>query len=142
MLKYFLVEFQPYGFTYILLRDEQLKVFFWLGASTSMYMLSCTEGEPLWSHYKINETNNQSLAGAEIIWEVDDDGERVLYDRSPYSIADVEQEKKYLLFSDNGYISAVKKAGQYFNLISMDLVDDNKQATTGISFINKKHFDL
>jgi hypothetical protein len=82
-LKYFLVEFEPYGFIYVFLRDEQPKVFSCIGTSTGMYVLSSREGEPLWSRYKIDETNNQSPPDTDIQWEVDECGERIFYDASP-----------------------------------------------------------
>jgi hypothetical protein len=58
----------------------------------------------------------------------------------------VGEEKRYLLCADSVYyIPAVKKNGQYLNLLSMELIDDNmptKQATAHITFPNRKHFDL
>lgn len=41
-LECFLVEFEPYGFLFIQMRDERNKVFSWAGASTSMYKISST----------------------------------------------------------------------------------------------------
>lgn len=103
-LKYFLVEFEPYGFLYVLLRDEQKKAFGWLGASTSMYKISAS-GNDEWS-------------------PKDED---IVFNKSPYSIAGIENECRYLLL---GYIVAAKREGKFVNLISQDEVEIiNGQAT-------------
>ncbi len=141
-LKYFLVEFQPFGYLYVLLRNEQLKGFSWLGASTSMYMLSSTEGEPAWSPYtKDIEKKTDEIS------EIDENGERIAYFQSPFSVRGIESEKRYLLNFD-GYIPAVKKDGKFINLISNSEFEvlngqiSEKQQIATISFTNKKHFDL
>lgn len=119
VMKHALVEFEPFGFLFVHIRDEQLKGFSWLGASTSMYMLSSIEGEP-------TSENNY---------------------RSPfYNTADTS-EKMYLI-NINGYIPAKKSNGVFVNLLSnkkFEVVDgeiSDEQVTIEISFINKKHFDL
>lgn len=141
-LKYFLVEFHPFGYLYVLLRNEQLKGFSWLGASTSMYMLSSTEGEPAWTPYTIDIANS-----TDEIWEIDENGKKIVYAQSPFSVRGIEDEKRYLLNFD-GYIPAVKREGKFINLISnseFQVVNGQtteKQPTAIISFTNKKHFDL
>ena len=118
-MRYALVEFEPFGFVFVHIRDEQLKGFSWLGASTSMYMLSSVEGEP---------------------------ASRNDY-RSPFYNALDENEKMYLINID-GYIPAKKTNGLFVNLLSnteFEVKDgelSNAQKTMEISFINKKHFDL
>ncbi|MEG2027286.1 MAG: hypothetical protein RR062_06175, partial [Clostridia bacterium] len=58
-LNYFLVEFEPYGFIYVMLRDEAPAVYSWFGFRTSMYSTSDIDGEDSWSRYTIEETSNQ-----------------------------------------------------------------------------------
>lgn len=142
-LKYILVEFQPFGFLYVLIRDEQLKGFSWLGASTSMYMLSSLEGDPIWTPYTLDNEN-----GVDEIWETDENGKNKLYAQSPYSVRGIENEKRYLLNFD-GYIPAIKRESKFINLISnneFEILNGEiikKQPTAfDISFINKKYFDL
>lgn len=141
-LKYFLVEFQPFGYLYVLLRNEQLKGFSWLGASTSMYMLSSTEGEPAWTPYTIDIANS-----TDEIWEIDENGKKIAYAQSPFSVRGIENEKRYLLNFD-GYIPAVRREGKFENLISNSEFEvsngqiTEKQPIASISFTNKKHFDL
>lgn len=147
-LKYFLVEFEPFGFLFVFIRDD------WFSAFTSMYMLSSVAGEALWSRYKIDETNSQQEPDTDKLWEVDDNEERIFYYNSPYKIANVENEKRYLLhLSDENfstcYIPAIKIENDYLNLISMEELkiaygDEfvKKQATMYTHFINKKYFYL
>ena len=142
-LKYFLVEFEPYGFLFVLIRDEQLKAFSFLGASTSMYKLS--SGTANWSPYTIDKTNSQPLPNTDECYEVDDNGERIIYNRSPFSIAEIENEQRYLLCN---IVPAVKREGKFVNLISMDEVEiidgrfTKKQAYLPVFFNVKKQFDL
>lgn len=96
-LEYFLVEFEPYGFLFIQLRDERKKVFSWTGASTSMYKISAT-GNDEW---------------------ISKDGKTV-YNKSPYFIAEINNERRYLLL---GYIVAVKQKEKFVNLISQEEVE-------------------
>ena len=143
IMKYCLVEFQPYGFLFVKIRDEQLKGFSWLGASTSMYMLSSTAGEPAWTPCTIDEN------GAPI-WEKDNYGEKAKYYRSPFAERGKQYDKKYLVSyqaDDTVYlIPAIKTDEKFVNLYSNEEFDFNvskKQAVSGyIHFINKKHFDL
>lgn len=142
-LKYFLVEFEPYGFVYVLLRDEQLKAFSFIGASTSMYKLS--SGTANWSPYTIDETNSQPPPNTDECYKVDDNGERIIYNRSPFSIEGIENEHRYLLCN---IVPSVKREGKFVNLISLEEVEiidgcfTKKQAYSPIFFNVKKRFDL
>lgn len=141
-LRYFLVEFDPFGYLYVRIRNEQLKGFSWLGASTSMYMLSSIAGEPAWTPYTIDIANS-----TDEIWEIDENGEKIVYAQSPFSVRGIKDEKRYLLNFD-GYIPAVKREGKFINLISnsefqvLDGQITEKQPIAFISFTNKKYFDL
>jgi hypothetical protein len=143
-LKYFLVEFEPYGFLYIRINANHSTIGSWFGGVGSMYTLSDTEIKTDWSRYTIDETNSQPFPDTDIIWEVDDNGNRIIYRKSPYSIAEVRNAKKYLL----GNVPAIETETGYLNLVSMtdviftDGEVSRKQAGADISFINKGHFDL
>lgn len=143
-IKYFLVEFEPYGFLYVRINEKYSTVGSWFGGVGSMYTLSDTEVKTDWSRYIIDETNSQPFPDTDIIWETDENGDKVIYKKSPYSIAEVGNSRRYLL----GNIPAIKTETGYLNLISMTEVAftngqlSNKQAVADISFIHKGDFDL
>lgn len=150
-LKYFLVEFEPYGFVYVLLRDESPFYISMFGGQKSMYKLSDTQGDRYWNRYNIDETNSQNYPDTDKIWEIDENGEIIVYKKSPYSIENVQDTHRYLLRdskSISDYVPAVKIGEKYKNLISMEemTISDGrytkKQATVYIPFIAKKDFDL
>ncbi|MEG1985880.1 MAG: hypothetical protein RR033_01860 [Clostridia bacterium] len=150
-LKYLLVEFEPCCFIFILLRDERAKVLSWFGAPTSMYTVSNLFGKTKdWSPYLIDETNSQPIPDRDIIWKVDDDGNKVSFNKSPFYISNNLNERKYLLRSGNGngYVCAIKNDDIFINLISTNeenfTISDlsKRQPTIHISFIPKKRFDL
>ena len=123
-LVYFLVEFEPYGFAFVYLRDE-LSIFetIWLsilGKEWSMYQISRLYGSGYtWSPYKIDETRSQPWPNEDIEWILDENGERIYYDKSPYYVMNAITETKYLIAIDSGnYICAVKGETGFINLIS------------------------
>ena len=153
VLNYFLVEFEPYGFIFVLLKDKEWEVFSWLGISTSMYMISNLYGDVTWSPYTIDETNSQPYPDIDKKWIVDENNNKICYNKSPYYVTQNLNEKKYLLTMETGskdaqYICAIKRGETFINLISLTEVDiakgdlSSKQATLEISFIANKTFDL
>lgn len=150
-MKYCLVEFQPYGYLYVLIRDEQLKPFSFLGASTSMYMLSSRNGELSWTPY----VRDESAEGG-FVWERDENGVLPSYPQSPFAVRGMKDERKYLIIyrvqnaqSTKVTLPAVKRGGKYINLYSNEEFDldeakmlDSQACSNRITFINKKHFDL
>lgn len=143
-MKYFLVEFEPYGFLYVKINENYSTVGSWFGGVGSMYTLSETYTNISWSRYTIDETNSQPFPDVNIIWETDENGDKIIYKKSPYSIAEVGDARKYLL----GSIPAIKMETGYLNLVSMtDVIFVNgqllaKQPRADISFIPKVYFDL
>lgn len=129
---YFLVEIEPYGFTFVHCSDEPSPKLLYscLGASTSMYTISNdTYGETYysggeyhnitWSPYIVDETRSQPYPYEDKIWILDENGERIYYNRSPYYVTGNIDERKYLIETEGGeYICAIKKDGKYINLIS------------------------
>ena len=144
-LKYCLVELEPYGFLYVKIRDEQLKPFSFLGASTSMYLRSSVEGEPAWTPCDIDKETEAA------IWEKDEAGENVKLYHSPFFKNGVQKdERRYFIpYNDNGsvcLIPSIKRNSTFYNLYSIEECEiryGQPQPISGsVSFINKKHFDL
>ena len=144
-LQYFLVEFEPYGFMFIALRDEIV-----IMAHTSLYFLSSSSSiygeENPWSPYVKDETNSQPDPDRDKSWILDENGERIFYTKSPYFVTGNINEKKYFWRVESGnYICAIKNDTGFINLISGKQVDGSSfkgESTIGVSFINKKNFDL
>ena len=115
-LNYFLIELEPHGFLFVLLKDEYWQVFSW----SSMYLVNSAYKERTWSPYTIDETNSQPEPDTDKIWMVDENNEKICYDRSPYYVTDNLNEKKYLLYIGNGwYICAIKSGERFINLVSL-----------------------
>ena len=158
-LKYFLVEFEPYGFVFISVQDEPLIFTSFLCAHQSMYVLSPDIYGPdnPWTPYVRNE-NSPPLPSLKEGWSgngngdliLDENGEMIIYDKSPYFVTGNINEKKYLLQTDCSYefIFAVKENGKFINLISGLELDNSEefdcknQATMVVRFIADKAFDL
>lgn len=143
MLNIFLVEFEPYGYLYVLVGDELNKVFGWLGFRTSMYTLSNSTIIRTWSPYTLNPTTSEQE------WILDEDGNKIVYDRSPFYVANAGNAKYYLLESEDCYyIPAIKTGEDFVNLISGEKFPfqsgqpETAQACECIYFIGKKYFDL
>lgn len=152
-LQYFLIEFEPEGYIYVLLQDEKTKLLSIFGASTSMYLMA-TASE--WSPYTLDKTNKQPEPDTNKIWHTDENGNKITYNVSPYKVANRLEDKKYLLQTisqeENGsepyYIPAIKLETNYFNLISNNefgteekLLYD-KHEVQWLQFIPKKDLDL
>lgn len=145
-LDYFVVEFEPCGFVYVKLREEEPHIFSFFGFRTSMYSLSSLESEHSWSKYVFDESNDQPL------YELDENEERIYYTNSPYRVANMEDNRMYLLSDDNNsnscFVPAIKVNDKYLNLISMkefsieDGVLCDEQPNVYITFIANPVFDL
>lgn len=148
-MKYCLVEFQPYGYLYVYIRDEQLKLFSPLGTYFSMYMLSSRIGELPWTPY----VRDESAEGG-FVWARDENGVRPSYPQSPFAVRGMKDEKRYWIAYEtpNGptFIPAVKRGGKYINLYSNEefdldeakMLDSQECHNRNIMFINKPHFNL
>ena len=134
-LKYFVVDF-PTNYHIIRINKYDLGC---LGVS--MYTLSINNP---WQRYV--------LENGEKVCEKDKDGNDIFYNQSPYKIAGIKDEKKYLIEvsqgSSSSYVPAVKRGDKYLNLISMKeeeiVLKSNEQIneTWTISCIYKPYFDL
>ena len=150
-LNHMLVEFEPRGFLYVQIRDEQFRAFSCLGVSNSMYKLTSLSGNDIWSPYKLDETNSQPYPDVDKIWIKDENGEKQIFYKSPYCVAGFEKtERLYLIkLMENVYSPAIKKSDNiYLNLISkeeMELIEENPttpQAYVIITTNPKFVFDL
>ncbi|MDY4051948.1 MAG: hypothetical protein SOY80_01140 [Bacilli bacterium] len=134
-LSYFVVDF-PTNYHIIRINKYDLGC---LGVS--MYTLSINN---LWQRYV--------LENGEKVYEKDKDGNDIFYNQSPYKVAGIKDEKRYLIRvrqdSNSGYIPAVKRGDKYLNLISMKeeeiVLKSNEEIneTWAISCIYKPYFDL
>ena len=129
----FLVEFEPYGFMFVRVSDEHFLSCIGLGR---MYLDGGVRGQ--WSPFTIDEERHWE-------YEVDENGKRIVYKRSPYYIADCLNERKYLWDGGkDGYIFAIKKDDDTFiNLVSSTEMSisngDLNKRQAGLSIVFDPH---
>lgn len=160
-LKYMLIELEPQGFMYVLIRDDV--TFEWI-SGVGMYL--CSELEPeSWMPYRVHEGMREEVVdenGHTSIYTDrelfrDENGDVIIYHQSHFKVAGIENERRYLLsiFSTvdyssgtNAFIPAVKRGEQYLNLVDGTLIDYEpgmQSATYAVEylyFIPKPDFDL
>ena len=148
-LKYFLIEFEPYGFVFVRILDEANLGIISCSGSRSLYQKSTEYGEEnLWSPYTVDETLPPIYKDKDMQWILDENSEKIEYNRSPYYVTGNEEERKYLLSGSSGYICAVKRGDCYLNLIGGNTIDISAgdllkaQPTINITFIAANLFDL
>ena len=87
-----------------------------------------------WRRMIVRDTDAKTVTHNGVVWakdekssfpdafyECDEDGEFVYYNESPFKLADVLDQRMYLLKIYNGHIPAVKaENGKYINLISFE----------------------
>ncbi len=165
-LKYFLIEYENYGgFSFVFLQDEppvlEGLLLGLLHGNTSMYRSSSNgySNTNPWTPYKRDKNTiallptfqegivNDTIKGEVIL---DENGEMIIYDESPYYVTNNIKEKKYLLVTDESseYICAIKKGDKYLNLISgeefekADNYNFEENATIRITHYPHRIFDL
>ncbi|MGN0744494.1 MAG: hypothetical protein ACI4MZ_04390 [Christensenellales bacterium] len=138
VLKYFLVEFSTDRCIFIMVRETDFE-FRLLNGKYSIY---APDKYIAWNRYRREENLEKETYGVSIIWssekvdgvyyEADANGEKIEYKRSPYSIANVLQEKKYLIeIGEHEAIPAVKTGNStYLNLVSMIEFEISSDLTT------------
>ncbi len=117
-LEYALIELQPQGFMYVIIRDVDLS---FLGGM-SMYTRS-DETPTAWTPYR-------KVDGKEVAF-TDENGEPICYSESHFKVAGIENERRYLLRTPSGYIPAVKRGEQYLDLVDGKLIDYDPNAHSG-----------
>lgn len=137
-LRYFLVEFNPEYYIYIKIKEKYNRLL-----NVSMY--SVYEGEA-WQRYTIDGDGN-------IEYEIDENGNFVYYNCSHFKVANIKNEKIYLLrsrFNHVGHkavIPAIKVGDKFLNLISMEEFEyketfEEPQAISSIYFFYGGETDL
>lgn len=84
------------------------------------------------------------------LWEVNEKGNGIMYDATPYKLAGVDGEKKYLLKviqnDRTGYIPAVKRGNKYLNLVSLEefeyqeVTEKEQQPVIDLHFYTSKSY--
>ena len=108
-----------------------------------MYTLSDSTIIRTWSPYTLNPTTSEKE------WILDEEGNKIVYNRSPFYVANAGNAKYYLLENEDGYyIPAIKTGEDFVNLISGEKFPFqngqpvNSQACEYIAFYAHKRFDL
>ena len=125
ILKYFVVDFEPCGYVYIWVQELNGVI-----AHELRYFRQVEEEDSVWRRYTIVENAGDNASDDEKIWEVDENGEYIYYQDSHFKVAGIDNEKRYLVpieqGGDRALIPAVKKNGKYLNLISMEIMEEDK----------------
>lgn len=144
-LSLFLIELEPCNFVFVMLMDEPpLWVRTIFGGSMYRYRAF---GD--WSPYVLKADPSEKEQ-FEKEWILDENGEKPVYNKSPYYVTGNIDNKKYILETNRKceYVCAIKKDGLYVNLISGETFDiDNddsldKQATIWSPFYAGVYFEL
>lgn len=139
-MQYFLIDMEPSGYAYVRSNIKIRNSMSCLGRIIANYgEYTVSYGKP-WFRYYRNETDTDyDLRDAEI-----------LYEDSHFRVANIGDEKRYLLnCSKSGaeeYIPAVKRGDKYLNLVSMELYDPNNpfncEPTALIHFMPRRSLAL
>ncbi len=160
---YYLVEFEPCGFLYVLAEKPNLLI------RTKMYKKNdvgrCPKSH-VFSRYRISDTQPQEFEGKtwknkekvtvsdnyvpeSMKWYESDEKGIIVYHSSPYKAANVQNEKKYVLqMEECDYVPAVKRGEKYLNLVSMEEFTYSSELSykhipyVFISYIGKAAFNL
>lgn len=154
-LEYALIEFEPQGFVYVLINEQEYP---WRG----MYTLS--DSEDSWMPYRVKEGAREDIYDADgnLLFKSsnreyirDENGQVIIYYESHFKVAGIENERRYFLSTiptvyighSRGMIPAVKRGEQYLDLVDGAMIDytpgmESAYAIAQIAFINKAHFDL
>ncbi len=142
-LVFFMVEFEPEKFMFIKLQEELSGcdgAFTQAVGSNSMYRR--TDGG--WRKY-IGEDDKGP------VYETDENRQIVYYHKSPYKMANVLNERKYLLNTqEDSYVPAIKLQNSFLNLITNqefsiekeNWQEEQKNKGMSINFIGKPSFNL
>ena len=128
--------------------DDNLS-FFVVDFSTTFHIISinsfdysCISGTSLYTLFDTDPWQRYVLENGEKVYEKDEDGNDIFYNQSPYKVAEIKDEKRYLIRvrqdSNSGYIPAVKRGDKYLNLISMkeeEIVLESKKQINELWYI-------
>lgn len=125
-LHYFLIEFEPYGFAFVGLREtrgyykamyKRDDAYIWHGWYRYRVCIDGVEPEPYEGRQWLPMERSYN---DDFRFEVNEHGEFVEYKHSPYTVAGVLDRKLYMLDIYNYGVPAIKQGDKYFNLVSMD----------------------
>lgn len=143
-MKYCIVEFEPYGFVWVSINDNDF--------TYGMYSRREMDKDG-WSRYEYIDTTQTSSSENNIKWETDEAGERIYYKESPYKVAGITDERRYVITIIQAIhypstIPAVKRGDKYLNLMDMKEFEYVPESATfvypyfSMSVPPKHHFDL
>ena len=141
---YCVVELQPAGCIFIEVNDVNLLLHLLFGTN-GMYSRCRSRPGIEWRRYKIASDGEEQITDGDRQWifdpseytpyynrnriyEADGDGQFIFHTDSPYKIANIVDERRYLLDIDSkhgNYIPAVKRGDKYLNLVSMEEFEYN-----------------
>ena len=154
-LKYFVIDFEPEGYVYILLQKTVGR--FGRGMYTRSY-----ENE-FWRPYTyapgaectVPDENGKMITYKDVMFKQDENGNYYGFRVSHFKAAKIENERRYLLqiyngegSSKRGLIPAVKRGDKYLNLVSWEEFEfypglqSDECSYADILFIGKPEFDL
>ena len=124
-----LIEFEPYGFAFIKISYVQhcscMRKVHKHDKYDNMYSVSDVYIDKTWSPYIPDNPQACPFPEPEVYgsWILNENGERIFYNRSPYFVYSNANEKKYFInLGGSGlrlaFICAVKRNGEFINLIS------------------------
>ena len=108
-----IIEDEPNGFSFVLVKDQPSFFISCFYVNRSMYMTGVYYGkENPWTPYIRDNGEKEPI--------LDENGEMIYYDKSPYFVTNSLSERKYLLKTNNSseFICAIEKNGKFLNLIS------------------------
>lgn len=156
-LKYMLIELQPQGYMYVIIRDIDLS---WIGGC-SMYTMQGHKPHS-WMPYRVKEGARERVEDDDGYFGIaedmeffrDENGEPFRYFESHFKVAGVENERRYFLAtpvraesSSTAMIPAVKRGEQYLDLVNGELIDYvpgvySAFATASGGFTAHRYFNL
>ena len=125
--KYVLVEFEPYGFIYVKINEDELMY------GPSMYtnydrkcwfkqnLISNPNNDKIIQFEFYKETVRETFSHNRdvLMYELDESGFPIIYNRSHYKVADVLDEKLYMIEEEGRVVPCIKKNGGFQNLMSV-----------------------
>ena len=143
-MKYCIVEFEPYGFVWVKINDNDFNY--------GMYSRREMDKNG-WSRYEYIDTTQTSSLDDNIKWETDEGKERIYYKKSPYKVAGITDERRYVITIIQAIhypstVPAVKRGDKYLNLMDMKEFEYVPESATfvypyfSMSVPPKHHFDL
>ena len=143
-MKYCIVEFEPYGFVWVKINDNDFNY--------GMYSRREMDKNG-WSRYEYIDTTQTSSSEDNIKWETDEGKERIYYKESPYKVAGISEERRYVVTIIQAIhypstVPAVKRGDKYLNLMDMKEFEYVPESETfvypyfSMSVPPKHHFDL